>query len=150
MQISATAANSLTSLSPLKSKQALETPVAAPQPQADVDSFTATTSWTGPQAAEPGTYKKPVLPPEPLAESIKKEPEQGPTITTIAEEAVKLQAEAPEPPSFGAQDLQQLLQSFGRKNGEEGFNANLDVNGDGLIDGCDLSVALSNFRRAGS
>ena len=157
MQISALSASSLSSINPLKQNQAAvqaKSPAATAESKADT--FTATTSWTPTESA--AAYKKPVQSVEPLAtapqtEQAKKLSEPSVTIDVPAEEAVTQQAQAaetPEPPSFGAEEFKQFLTQFGRQNGDEGFDAKMDLNGDGRVDGSDLSVVLANYRRTKS
>lgn len=153
MQISTDCASMVSALNPLKSKEAgaeAKTFLASPEPAA-TDSFTATASWNASEAA--GIYKKPTPSAEPLSATLETKAaadiaKPQPTISKIASDTITEAAQVPEPPTFGPQELQQLLQSFGHKNGDEGFNAKMDLNGDGLVDGSDLSVVLSNFRRA--
>jgi hypothetical protein len=153
MQISASSLSSLSSVSPLKAKEAAQeaTPgIAAPQPE--VDTFTAATSWRSDESA--ALYKKPVQTPEPLSTAV--QPDESnekladPTITAtpVVEETVSQTAEATEPRTFGVKEFQQFLQQFGRQSGDEGFDAKMDLNGDGRVDGSDLSVVLANFRRS--
>ena len=41
------------------------------------------------------------------------------------------------------------MESFGLSKGTEGYSEEFDFNGDGSIDGADLSVLLANFKRRG-
>ncbi len=156
MQISALSASSLSSINPLKQNQAaVQAKSPATTAEAKADIFTATASQAPSQSA--AVYAKPVLSVDPTAkpqEAQTKELDRpSVTIDVPAEEAVTQQAQAaetPEPPSFGAEEFKQFLTQFGRQNGDEGFNAKMDLNGDGRVDGSDLSVVLANYRRTKS
>jgi Ca2+-binding EF-hand superfamily protein len=47
--------------------------------------------------------------------------------------------------TFGPGDLSGLLQAFGRRAGEQGYDARFDINSDGVVDFSDLNSALSAF-----
>jgi len=66
-----------------------------------------------------------------------------------ADPAEALSATAPPPRTFTADDLEKFMESFGLSKGTEGYSEEFDFNGDGSIDGADLSVLLANFKRRG-
>jgi len=47
--------------------------------------------------------------------------------------------------SFNLTDLKNLLSAFGTREGQEGFNATYDLNGDQLINGADLGLLLGSL-----
>lgn len=156
MQINATSASSIASITNLKNKEgagAIEPRTLTKSAQDAVDSFVTATSTASTQSA--GLYRKPAattpaLSATPEESATKNAKDTGVTIEPSSDTAVTQQAEAaetPEPPSFGDKEFQQFLEAFGKKDGDEGFNAKMDVNGDGSIDGRDLSVVLANYRR---
>jgi len=156
MQINAASASSIASITNLKNKEgvgAVEPRTLTKSAQDAVDSFVAATSTAS--TKEAGLYRKPittapVLSATPEETATKDAENTGITAEPSADTAVTKQAaaaETPEPPSFGDKEFQQFLEAFGKKDGDEGFNAKMDVNGDGSIDGRDLSVVLANYRR---
>lgn len=49
--------------------------------------------------------------------------------------------------TFNADDLSNLQSLFGKKAGQKGFDAQYDLNGDGVINGADLANLLARFER---
>lgn len=151
MQISASSSSSLSGLSHLKAKEAAQAAAAPVTPAAQAPADTFTTAASAPSDNSAAIYKKPIPTPEPVSradQSAEKVPDPVLTAEPAAEEAATKQAETPAPPSFGVSEFQEFLQQFGKSSGDQDFNAKMDLNGDGRVDGSDLSVVLANFRRS--
>ncbi len=61
--------------------------------------------------------------------------------------AEALSATAPPPRTYTSEDLESFLKSFGQSKGSDSYTEEFDFNGDGSIDGSDLSVMLANIKR---
>lgn len=60
-----------------------------------------------------------------------------------------LSAAATPPRTYTAEDLEKFMKSFGLSKGADGYSEEFDFNGDGSINGADLSVMLANIKRRG-
>lgn len=106
---------------------------------------------------EPNLFTPPA-PPAPSSDPTDATPDPVPPSATpsapvdssapLPSDPVKAAPEAPqtpEPVEFTTQDLERLKAAFGATQGQDGFEAGLDLNSDGVINGIDLANLLSRL-----